>query len=118
MYDVGRGLSSTRAQRILAAFLAVLCSALAAPAAAAGWDRATWGMTASEITAGYGDRALRLASPIAFGASYAEIVLRDQIFAGYPFRGYFQMGSAPHRPARVLLERRRAYATPAKFAPL
>ena len=116
MHDIGKGLSSTRAHRFLAAFLAVLCSALVAPAAAAGWDRAAWGMTVSEITAVYGDRALRLASPIVFGDSYAQIVLRDQIFAGDPFRVYFQMDPATHRLAHVLLERRRQYATPAIFA--
>src|SRR5260221_3081223 len=71
---------------------------------------------ASEITAVYGDRALRLAPPIVFGDSYAQIVLRDQIFAGYPFRVYFQMDPATHRLAHVLLERRRQYATPAIFA--
>jgi hypothetical protein len=73
-------------------------------------------MTASEIAAVYGDRALRLASPIVFGDSYVDIVLRDQIFAGYPFRVYFQMDPATHRLAHVLLERRRQYATPAIFS--
>src|SRR5450755_722325 len=96
MYEIEGRLSSSRADRMLAAVLAVLCGVLAAPApaAAVGWDRATWGMTASEIAAAYGDRALRLASPIVFGDSYVKIVLRDQIFAGYPFRVYFQMDPA------------------------
>jgi hypothetical protein len=125
MYHIAKGLwqsrdlrrcASSRGHPILAALLAVLCGAPASPAAAVGWDRAAWGMTVSEIAAAYGDRALHLASPIVFGDSYAEIVLRDQIFAGYPFRVYFQMDPTTHRLAHVLLERRRQYATPAIFA--
>src|SRR5258708_19242305 len=103
MYHIGRGLWRSRGRRrhgssgghpIRAAFLAVLCGVLIgslAPAAAAGWDRVTWGMTASEIAAAYGDRALRLSSPIVFGDSYVELALREQGFSGYPFRVYFQM---------------------------
>src|SRR5471032_488969 len=126
MYHIGKRLWRSRSRRRCASsrahpILAVICGTLvggglAPPEAAAGWDRATWGMTVSDIAAAYGDRARRLASPIVFGDSYAEIVLRDHIFAGYPFRVYFQMDPATHRLAHVLLERRRQYATPAIFA--
>jgi hypothetical protein len=120
MYHMRQRLSqsgaASRIRPIRAAFLAVLCGILASPAAATGWDRASWGMTTSEIARIYGDRALRLTSPIVFGDSYVDVVLRDQIFAGYPFRVYFQMDPATHRLAHVLLERRRQYATRAIFA--
>ncbi len=89
---------------------------LAAPADAAGWDKAQWGMSAPEIAAAYGARAHRLQPPIEFGDSYAEIVLTDGQFAGLDFRVYFQMDKRTRRLAHVLLERRRQYATPAIFA--
>jgi hypothetical protein len=104
------------ARTIRATLVAALCSTLAWQADAAGWDRTTWGMTTTEIAAAYGDRAMRLTSPIVFGDSYVDIVLRNQVFAGYPFRVYFQMDPATHRLAHVLLERRRQDATRAIFA--
>jgi hypothetical protein len=123
MYHMQNGLWQSRTQRqgtarrphpIRAALLALLCCTFASPAAA-GWDRTSWGMTTSQIAAVYGNRAQRLASPIVFGDSYVDIVLRDQIFAGYPFLVYFQMDPATHRLAHVMLERRRQYATRAIF---
>jgi hypothetical protein len=93
----------------IAPLLAVL---IAAPAAAAGWDRVAWGATAAEIAAAYGERARVLDPPIDFGAFYAQIVLLDVPYAGYPFRVYFQMDPRTKRLAHVLLERRRQYASP------
>jgi hypothetical protein len=92
---------------------------LAVPAAAAdnpGWDKARWGMSASDLAAAYGTQAHRVLPPIEFGDSTAEFVLTDVPFAGASFRVYFQMDKRTHRLAHVLLERRRQYATPALFA--
>ncbi|MDB5405815.1 MAG: hypothetical protein JWL84_727 [Rhodospirillales bacterium] len=96
--------------------LVIFLSLVAAPAAAAGWDKAQWGMTASQLAAAYGASAHVLQPPIEFGDSYAEVVLTDVAFAGETFRVYFQMDKRTRRLAHVLLERRRQYATPAIFA--
>jgi hypothetical protein len=100
---------------IVAVLLALFSVALPSPLAASGWDRVDWGMTSNDIAAIYGPRAQRLASPIVFGDSYSDIVLRDQSFADYPFRVYFQMDKTSGRLAHVLLERRRQYATRSVF---
>jgi hypothetical protein len=94
-----------------AILLSVLSVALSSPVLASAWDRVDWGMTSNDLAAIYGARALRLGSPIVFGDSYSDIVLRDQPFANYPFRVYFQMDKTSGRLAHVLLERRRQYAT-------
>jgi hypothetical protein len=94
----------------------VMLLLLAAPAEAAGWDKAQWGMSAQELATAYGAKARRLQPPIEFGDSYAEVVLPDASFAGESFRVYFQMDKRTHLLAHVLLERRRQYATPAVFA--
>jgi hypothetical protein len=96
--------------------LVILPLLSATPAAAAGWDKVDWGMTAPQLAAAYGAKAKRLQPPIEFGDSYAEVVLTDMAFAGESFRVYFQMDKRTHRLAHVLLERRRQYATPAIFA--
>jgi hypothetical protein len=124
MYHIGRGGAGAMAmagrghrvegssrRRLVGALLVLLSAALPWPVAASGWDRVDWGMTSNDIAAIYGARAQRLASPIVFGDSYSDVVLRDQPFAGYPFRVYFQMDKTSGRLAHVLLERRRQYAT-------
>lgn len=96
---------------LLSAFL-VPQTGGAAPGGEAGWDRVAWGMSSNQIAGAYGDRAVVLTEPITFGDSYADVVLRDVPFAGYPFRVYFQMDMETRRLAHVLLERRRQYANP------
>jgi hypothetical protein len=107
----GRPIEGANRRRIAAALLALLSAALPSPVVASGWDRVDWGMTSNDIAVLYGARAQRLGSPIVFGDSYSDIVLRDQPFAAYPFRVYFQMDKTSGRLAHVLLERRRQYAT-------
>jgi hypothetical protein len=91
---------------------AALAALIARPAAAADWDRVSWGMTSTAIAAIYGERAKVLSSPIVFGDSYVDVVLLDVGFADYKFRAYFQMDNATHRLAHVMLERRRQHANP------
>ena len=78
----GRGRRTERSSRrgTVTALLALLSAALPSPIAAAGWDRVDWGMTSNDIAAIYGARAQRLGSPIVFGDSYSDIVLRNQPF--------------------------------------
>ena len=114
MSGQGRRVGRFRRHGLLA-LLVLLSAALPSPVAASDWDRVDWGMTSIDIAAIYGARALRLGSPIVFGDSYSDVVLRDQPFATYPFRVYFQMDKTSGRLAHVLLERRRQYATRSVF---
>jgi hypothetical protein len=110
-----RRVEGFRHHRLVGAVLALLSAALPSPVSASGWDRVDWGMTSNDIATIYGARAVRLGSPIVFGDSYSDVVLRDQPFATYPFRVYFQMDTTSGRLAHVLLERRRQYATRSVF---
>lgn len=72
----------------------------------AGWGRARWGMRSGEIAALY-PAAIRLAGPIQFHDSYADLAPRHAAFAGLDFTVSFQMSTRTRRLVQVLLERNR-----------
>jgi hypothetical protein len=106
-----------------AAALALLAAALLAPrAGAAEGDAirpllrgAAWGAAPDAVARAFGDRATRLARPIDFGDSYADLVLRDWPLGGYPFTVFFQFDKASRGLKRIQIERQRHGANPAVF---
>ncbi len=100
---------------ILAALTAVSAQAAPPPLADPPWRHVTWGETSGEIAGAFGKAATRLRTPIEFGDSYVDVVLRDQRIGGYPFTLYFQMDKTDHRLKRLMYERQRHGANPRVF---
>lgn len=84
---------------------------LAAGAAEAGvpelLSRTRWGAGSDALAREFGARATKLAQPIEFGDSYADVVLRDERIGGHVFTVYFQMDKAGGGLKRIHLERPR-----------
>lgn len=91
----------------------------AAPAAALedlpGWGATRWGMTAEELRAALGERAIDLPGRWVYGGAYAELAVEDVDIGGLAFTAYLQMNAGNDRLQQVLLERRRSGAVPAAF---
>jgi hypothetical protein len=98
----------------LALSILLLSSAVARPAEPleAPWREIGWGASSDEIARHFGTRARRLATPIDFGDSYVDVVLREVTVGGYALIGFFQMDKRTRRLKRVQLERQRHGITP------
>jgi hypothetical protein len=82
----------------------------------AGIVRATsWGESSAGLARAFGARATRLARPIEFGDSYADIVLRHATLRGYRFVVYFQMDKTSRGLKRIQFERPRHGVNPPAF---
>jgi hypothetical protein len=88
--------------------------ALAGPAAAAetGWHSTTWGESSEALARQFGAAATRLARPIDFGDSYADLVLKNYRIGDYGFVVFFQMDKKSHGLKRIQIERGRHGAVP------
>lgn len=103
--------------RAIAILIALWIVPLAAPWAAdvAGWQKARWGMTASELEDAFDGTLERLPGRWQYGGAYAEHAIFDVEIGGLFFAAYFQMNNETGRLQQVLLERRQNQATPAAF---
>jgi hypothetical protein len=79
------------------------------------WEGTQWGESQSALIAHFGVRATRLARPIDFGDSYAQIVLRRVVVGGVPLVAFFQMDKATGGLKRIQLERQRHGVNPPAF---
>ena len=87
------------------------------PAHAAGnlFDGVRWGEPQSALRAYFGARATVLQSPIDFGDSYTQIIIRDLVVGGVPLIVFFQIDKATHGLKRIQLERQRHGVNPQAF---
>jgi hypothetical protein len=79
------------------------------------WEDTQWGEPSSALLAHFGARATRLAQPIDFGDSYAQIVLRSVVVGGVPLVAFFQMDKTTGGLRRIQLERQRHGVNPPAF---
>jgi hypothetical protein len=79
------------------------------------WAGTQWGESESALLAHFGARATRLARPIDFGDSYAQIVLRRVVVGGVPLVAFFQMDKITQGLRRIQLERQRHGVNPPAF---
>jgi hypothetical protein len=101
----------------MVALLVTLWAGAASHAAdiADAWEGTQWGESESALLAHFGARATRLARPIDFGDSYAEIVLRSVVVGGVPLVAFFQMDKTTGGLRRIQLERQRHGVNPPAF---
>ncbi|MBV9824387.1 MAG: hypothetical protein JO001_01705 [Alphaproteobacteria bacterium] len=78
------------------------------------WKRVTWGAPSSTLAPHF-PNALGLATPIDFGDSYTNVVLRDVRVGGVPLVVFFQMDKATGGLKRIQLERQRHGVNPPAF---
>jgi hypothetical protein len=76
------------------------------------WVETRWGESSDEIAAHFGARATRLAKPLDFGDSFADVVLRKEMLGGYAVVVYFQMDKQTRGLKRVQVERQRHGVNP------
>ncbi len=74
-----------------------------------------WGESQSTLLAHLGARATVLPSPIDFGDSYTQIVLRNFVLGGVPLIAFFQIDKATRGLKRIQLERQRHGVNPPAF---
>ena len=74
-----------------------------------------WGESQSALLAYLGARATVLSSPIDFGDSYTQIVLRNFVLGGVPLIAFFQIDKATRGLKRIQLERQRHGVNPPAF---
>ena len=74
-----------------------------------------WGESQSALLAHLGARATVLPSPIDFGDSYTQIVLRNFVLGGVPLIAFFQIDKATRGLKRIQLERQRHGVNPPAF---
>ena len=74
-----------------------------------------WGESQSALLAHIGARATVLPSPIDFGDSYTQIVLRNFVLGGVPLIAFFQIDKATRGLKRIQLERQRHGVNPPAF---
>jgi hypothetical protein len=74
-----------------------------------------WGEPSRELLAHFGARARIVPSPIDFGDSYSNVVLRDVAVGGIPLIAFFQMDKARQGLKRIQLERQRHGVNAAAF---
>ena len=63
-----------------------------------------WGETSEALVRQFGAGATRLAQPLDFGDSYADVVLQGDRLGGVPVAMFFQMDKATHGLKRIQLE--------------
>jgi hypothetical protein len=95
------------ALRALAILLLSSAVARAAEPLETPWREIVWGASSDEIARHFGTRARRLATPIDFGDSYVDVVLRVVKVGDYTLIAFFQMDKRTRRLKRVQLERQR-----------
>jgi len=83
-----------------------------------GWDRARWGITATELQNSYGARLRNLSQPFIYDGAYAIQALPSVVLAGQSFTALFQMDAVSGQLRQILIERRHHYATIAIFRAL
>lgn len=93
-------------------------SAGAQPTDVEGWQSARWGMTQDELVSAVPAEITVLPGRWEYGRSYADHAVMDAQVGGLAFDAFFQMNKKTDRLEQVLLERRRAGATPAAFGEL
>jgi hypothetical protein len=74
-----------------------------------------WGESQSALLAHFGARVTVLPSPIDFGDSYTQIVLRNFVLGGVPLIAFFQIDKATQGLKRIQLERQRHGVNPPAF---
>ena len=74
-----------------------------------------WGESQSALLVHFGARATVLPSPIDFGDSYTQIVLRNFVLGGVPLIAFFQIDKATQGLKRIQLERQRHSVNPPAF---
>jgi hypothetical protein len=102
----------TASAAVLAAIIGFSSEASALNAVEEAMDGIAWGESSQELARHFGSRATVLKTPIDFGDSYADIVLRGRMLGGYPLIVYFHMDKRTKGLRRVQLERPRHGVNP------
>ncbi|HEY1796424.1 MAG TPA: hypothetical protein VGG57_09925 [Stellaceae bacterium] len=103
--------------RVLGFLLCGLIATLPARAAdlAAIWHGTSWGEAGRDLALHFGGEATILASPLIYGDSYTQVVLRDVEVGGVTLIAFFQMDRKTGGLKRVQLERQRHGVNPPAF---
>lgn len=99
----------------LAALLLAASASAPDPGLSAIWAGIGWGEPSAALVAHFGARATVLPSPIDFGDSYANVVIRDLPVGGVPLIAFFEMDKRTGGLKRVQLERPRHGVNPPAF---
>lgn len=95
------------------------CLCLVPPAGAADlaeiWRGTSWGEPGRDLVEHFGAEATILASPLIYGDSYTQIVLRDVEIGGVTLIAFFQMDKKTGGLKRIQLERQRHGVNPPAF---
>ncbi|MEM1398380.1 MAG: hypothetical protein AAGF58_00790 [Pseudomonadota bacterium] len=116
--EAGRGAIARPVWALALALTFIAVPVLAAERDVLGWGPARWGMNAAALRNAHGGTLTDLPSRLDYGRLYADQGLLETMVGGLSFTAFFQMNADTGLLEQVLLERRRANATPAAFARL
>jgi hypothetical protein len=97
---------------LLVATLPLAREAAAASAIEDALEGVSWGESSQALAQYFGPQATVLKTPIDFGDSYADVVLRELMVGGYKLIAFFQMDKKSGGLKRVQLERPRHGVNP------